>query len=103
MNYLDTFNKVFNKKHKGYFMTREYRNPGPLPALKILTVELWFIGYRNKKKELVEKFEYKGNVPEIIVQQVYNDLHSKVLAYLFEEITTLFLKYGEIKRVSDSD
>ena len=97
MNYLDTFNKVFNKKHKGYFMTREYRTPGPLPALKILTVELWFIGYRNKKKELVEKFEYKGNVPEIIVQQVYNDLHSKVLAYLFEEITTLFLKYGEIK------
>ena len=97
MNYLDTFNKVFNKKHKGYFMTREYRTPGPLPALKILTVELWFIGYRNKKKELVEKFEYKGNVPEIIVQQVYNDLHSKVLAYLFEEITTLFLKYGETK------
>ena len=97
MNYLDTFNKVFNKKHKGYFMTREYRTPGPLPALKILTVELWFIGYRNKKKELVEKFEYKGNVPEIIVQQVYNDLHSKVLTYLFEEITTLFLKYGETK------
>jgi len=97
MTYIDTFNKVFNKKYKGYFMTREYRTPGPLPALKILTVELWFIGYRNKKKELVEKFEYRGNVPEAIVAQVYKDLHSKVLAYLFEEISTLFLRYGEIK------
>ena len=97
MDYIDTFNKVFSKKHKGYFMTREYRTPGPLPALKILTVELWFIGYRNKKKELVEKFEYKGNIPEVIVTQVYKDLHSKVLEYLFEEITPLFIKYGETK------
>lgn len=97
MNYIDTFNKVFNKSYKGYFMTREYRTPGPLPALKILTVELWFIGHRNKRKELVEKFEYKGNVPETIVTQVYGDLHSKVLEYLFEEISTLFIKYGETK------
>jgi N-formylglutamate amidohydrolase len=97
MDYLNSFNKVFNKKHKGYFMTREYRTPGPLPALKILTVELWFIGYRNKRKELVEKFEYKGSILDTMISQVYQDLHGKVLMYLFEEITTLFLKYGEAK------
>ena len=54
MDYLSSFNKVFNKKHRGYFMKREYRTPGPLPALKILTVELWFIGSRNKKKDLIK-------------------------------------------------
>ena len=97
MDYLDTFNKVFNKRYKGYFMKREYRTPGPLPALKILTVELWFIGYRGKRKDLVEKFEYKGSVLDSMVSQVYNDLNSKVLAYLFEEINTLFVKYGETK------
>ena len=97
MDYLNSFNKVFNKKYKGYFMTREYRTPGPLPALKILTVELWFIGYRNKRKELVEKFEYKGSILDTMISQVYQDLHGKVLMYLFEEITTLFVKYGETK------
>lgn len=97
MDYLDIFNKLFNKQHKGYFMKREYRTPGPLPALKILTVELWFIGYRNKRKELVEKFEYKGSILDNMVQQVYNDLNSKVLMYLFENINRLFVEYGEAK------
>lgn len=97
MDYLDTFNKLFNKQHKGYFMKREYRTPGPLPALKILTVELWFIGYRNKRKELVEKFEYKGSILDNMVQQVYNDLNSKVLMYLFENVDRLFIEYGETK------
>lgn len=97
MDYLDIFNKLFNKQHKGYFMKREYRTPGPLPALKILTVELWFIGYRNKRKELVEKFEYKGSILDNMVQQVYNDLNSKVLMYLFENIDRLFIEYGETK------
>lgn len=97
MDYLDIFNKLFNKQHKGYFMKREYRTPGPLPALKILTVELWFIGYRNKRKELVEKFEYKGSILDNMVQQVYNDLNSKVLMYLFENVDRLFIEYGEAK------
>ena len=97
MDYLDIFNKLFNKQHKGYFMKREYRTPGPLPALKILTVELWFIGYRNKRKELVEKFEYKGSILDNMVQQVYNDLNSKVLMYLFENVDRLFTEYGETK------
>ena len=97
MDYLDSFNKVFNKKYKGYVMKREYRTPGPLPALKILTVELWFIGYRNKRKELVEKFEYKGSILDNMVQQVYNDLNSKVLMYLFENVDRLFIEYGETK------
>lgn len=97
MDYLDSFNKIFNKRYKGYFMKREYRTPGPLPALKILTVELWFIGYRNKTKELVEKFEYKGSILDNMVQQVYNDLNSNVLMYLFEHVDTLFIKYGETK------
>jgi hypothetical protein len=97
MDYLDIFNKLFNKQHKGYFMKREYRTPGPLPALKILTVELWFIGYRNKRKELVEKFEYKGSILDNMVQQVYNDLNSKVLMYLFENVDRLFIEYGETK------
>jgi hypothetical protein len=97
MDYLSSFNKVFNKNHKGYFMKREYRTPGPLPALKILTVELWFIGYRNKRKELVEKFEYKGSILDSMVQQVYNDLNSKVLMYLFENVDRLFIEYGETK------
>lgn len=97
MDYLDIFNKLFNKQHKGYFMKREYRTPGPLPALKILTVELWFIGYRNKRKELVEKFEYKGSILDSMVQQVYNDLNSKVLMYLFENVDRLFIEYGETK------
>jgi hypothetical protein len=97
MDYLDIFNKLFNKQHKGYFMKREYRTPGPLPALKILTVELWFIGYRNKRKELVEKFEYKGSILDGMVQQVYNDLNSKVLMYLFENVDRLFIEYGETK------
>jgi hypothetical protein len=97
MDYLDIFNKLFNKQHKGYFMKREYRTPGPLPALKILTVELWFIGYRNKRKELVEKFEYKGSILDNMVQQVYNDLNSKVLIYLFENVDRLFIEYGETK------
>lgn len=97
MDYLDIFNKLFNKQHKGYFMKREYRTPGPLPALKILTVELWFIGYRNKRKKLVEKFEYKGSILDNMVQQVYNDLNSKVLMYLFENVDRLFIEYGETK------
>jgi hypothetical protein len=97
MDYLDIFNKLFNKQHKGYFMKREYRTPGPLPALKILTVELWFIGYRNKRKELVEKFEYKGSILDNMVQQVYNDLNSKVLMYLFENVDRLFIEYGKTK------
>lgn len=97
MDYLDIFNKLFNKQHKGYFMKREYRTPGPLPALKILTVELWFIGYRNKRKELVEKFEYKGSILDNMVQQIYNDLNSKVLMYLFENVDRLFIEYGETK------
>ena len=97
MDYLDSFNKVFNKKYKGYFMTREYRTPGPIPALKVLTVELWFIGYRGKRKELVEKFEYKGSVLDNMIKQTYNELHSKVLMYLFENIDTLFTEYGEAK------
>jgi hypothetical protein len=97
MDYLDIFNKLFNKQHKGYFMKREYRTPGPLPALKILTVELWFIGYRNKRKELVEKFEYKGSILDKMVQQVYNDLNSKVLIYLFENVDRLFIENGETK------
>lgn len=97
MDYLDIFNKLFNKQHKGYFMKREYRTPGPLPALKILTVELWFIGYRNKRKELVEKFEYKGSILDNMVQQVYNDLNSKILMYLFENVDRLFIEYGETK------
>jgi hypothetical protein len=97
MDYLGIFNKLFNKQHKGYFMKREYRTPGPLPALKILTVELWFIGYRNKRKELVEKFEYKGSILDNMVQQVYNDLNSKVLMYLFENVDRLFIEYGETK------
>ena len=97
MDYLDSFNKVFNKKYKGYFMTREYRTPGPIPALKVLTVELWFIGYRGKRKELVEKFEYKGSVLDNMIKQTYNELHSKVLMYLFEYVDKLFLEYGEAK------
>lgn len=97
MDYLDIFNKLFNKQHKGYFMKREYRTPGPLPALKILTVELWFIGYRNKRKELVEKFEYKGSILDNMVQQIYNDLNSKVLMYLFENVDRLFIEYSETK------
>lgn len=97
MDYLSAFNQVFNKKHKGYFMTREYRTPGPIPALKILTVELWYIGYRNKKKELVEKFEHRGSINDTMVQQVYNDLHVKVMMYLFEEIQNIFETYGETK------
>ena len=97
MDYLDSFNKVFSKKYKGYFMKREYRTPGPLPALKILTVELWFIGYRNKRKELVETFTYKGSVLDTMVPQIYNDLNSKVLMYLFENVDRLFVEYGEAK------
>lgn len=97
MNYINTFNKVFNRKYKGYFMVREYKTPGPLPALKILNVELWFIGHRNTVKKLVEKFEYRGNVPETIVTQIYDDLNSKVLEYLFENIDRLFIEYGEVK------
>jgi hypothetical protein len=97
MDYLDSFNKVFNKKYKGYFMKREYRTKGPIPALKILTVELWFIGYRNKRKELVDKFEYKGSVLDSMIPQIYNDLNSKVLMYLFEEAQRLFTEYGETK------
>ena len=70
MDYLDSFNKVFNKTYKGYFMKREYKTPGPIPALKILTVELWFIGFKNKRKELVTKFEYKGTILNNMVSQV---------------------------------
>lgn len=95
MDYLDIFNKLFNKQHKGYFMKREYRTPGPLPALKILTIELWFIGYRGKRKELVEKFEYRGSILDNMVNQVYNDLNGKVLYYLFENKQKLFEEYGK--------
>ena len=97
MDYLSSFNKVFNKNHRGYFMKREYRTPGPLPALKIITVELWFIGYRNKKRDLIKKFEYKGSVLDNMIQQVYNDLNDKVLMYLFENVDTLFTRYGKVK------
>jgi hypothetical protein len=97
MDYLSSFNKVFNKNHRGYFMKREYRTPGPLPALKIITVELWFIGYRNKKKDLIKKFEYKGSVLDNMIQHVYNDLNDKVLMYLFENVDTLFTRYGKAK------
>lgn len=95
MDYLDIFNKLFNAQHKGYFMKREYRTPGPLPALKILTVELWFIGYRGKRKELVEKFEYKGSILDNMITQVYNDLNGKVLYYLFENKQKLFEEYDK--------
>lgn len=97
MDYLSSFNKVFNKKHRGYFMKREYRTTGPLPALKILTVELWFIGYRNKKKDLIKKFEYKGSVLDSMIPQIYNDLNSEVLMYLFEHVEELFARYGKSK------
>lgn len=97
MDYLDIFNKTFNKEHKGYFMKREYRTPGPIPALKILTVELWFIGYRNRKKELVESFTYKGSVLDSMVKQIYDDLNGRVLAYLFMERERLFNEYGKAK------
>lgn len=95
MDYLDTFNTLFNKEHKGYFMKREYKTPGPLHALKILTVELWFIGYRGRRKELVEKFEYRGSILDNMVNQVYDDLNSKVLCYLFENKQKLFEEYGK--------
>ena len=95
MDYLDSFNKVFNKTYKGYFMKREYKTPGPIPALKILTVELWFIGFKNKRKELVTKFEYKGTILNNMVSQVYEDLNSKVLMFLFANRDTLFAEYGK--------
>lgn len=95
MDYLDSFNKVFNKTYKGYFMKREYKTPGPIPALKILTVELWFIGFKNKRKELVTKFEYKGTILNNMVSQVYEDLNSKVLVFLFENKDKLFAEYGK--------
>lgn len=95
MDYLDSFNKVFNKTYKGYFMKREYKTPGPIPALKILTVELWFIGFKNKRKELVTKFEYKGTILNNMVSQVYEDLNSKVLMFLFENRDKLFTEYGK--------
>ena len=95
MDYLDSFNKVFNKTYKGYFMKREYKTPGPIPALKILTVELWFIGFKNKRKELVTKFEYKGAILNNMVSQVYEDLNSKVLMFLFENRDKLFAEYGK--------
>ena len=95
MDYLDSFNKVFNKTYKGYFMKREYKTPGPIPALKILTVELWFIGVKNKRKELVTKFEYKGTILNNMVSQVYEDLNSKVLMFLFENKDKLFAEYGK--------
>lgn len=95
MDYLDSFNKVFNKTYKGYFMKREYKTPGPIPALKILTVELWFIGFKNKRKELVTKFEYKGTILNNMVSQVYEDLNSKVLMFLFENKDKLFAEYGK--------
>lgn len=95
MDYLDSFNKVFNKTYKGYFMKREYKTPGPIPALKILTVELWFIGFKNKRKELVTKFEYKGTILNNMVSQVYEDLNSKVLVFLFENKDKLFDEYGK--------
>lgn len=95
MDYLDSFNKVFNKTYKGYFMKREYKTPGPIPALKILTVELWFIGFKNKRKELVTKFEYKGTILNNMVSQVYEDLNSKILMFLFENKDKLFDEYGK--------
>ena len=95
MDYLDSFNKVFNKTYKGYFMKREYKTPGPIPALKILTVELWFIGYKNKRKELVTKFNYKGTILNNMVSQVYEDLNSKILMFLFENKDKLFAEYGK--------
>lgn len=95
MDYLGSFNKVFNKTYKGYFMKREYKTPGPIPALKILTVELWFIGFKNKRKELVTKFEYKGTILNNMVSQVYEDLNSKVLMFLFENRDKLFAEYGK--------
>ena len=95
MDYLDSFNKVFNKTYKGYFMKREYKTPGPIPALKILTVELWFIGFKNKRKELVTKFEYKGAILNNMISQVYEDLNSKVLMFLFENRDKLFAEYGK--------
>lgn len=95
MDYLDSFNKVFNKTYKGYFMKREYKTPGPIPALKILTVELWFIGFKNKRKELVTKFEYKGTILNNMVSQVYEDLNSKILMFLFENRDKLFAEYGK--------
>lgn len=95
MDYLDSFNKVFNKTYKGYFMKREYKTPGPIPALKILTVELWFIGFKNKRKELVTKFEYKGTILNNMVSQAYEDLNSKVLMFLFENKDKLFAEYGK--------
>ena len=95
MDYLDSFNKVFNKTYKGYFMRREYKTPGPIPALKILTVELWFIGFKNKRKELVTKFEYKGTILNNMVSQVYEDLNSKILMFLFENKDKLFAEYGK--------
>ena len=95
MDYLDSFNKVFNKTYKGYFMKREYKTPGPIPALKILTVELWFIGFKNKRKELVTKFEYKGAILNNMVSQVYEDLNSKILMFLFENRDKLFAEYGK--------
>lgn len=97
MDYLDSFNKVFNKTYKGYFMKREYKTPGPIPALKILTVELWFIGFKNKRKELVTKFEYKGTILNNMVSQVYEDLNSKVLMFLFENKDKLFAEYGKVE------
>lgn len=95
MDYLDSFNKVFNKTYKGYFMKREYKTPGPIPALKILTVELWFIGFKNKRKELVTKFEYKGTILNNMVSQVYEDLNSEILMFLFENRDKLFAEYGK--------
>lgn len=97
MDYLDSFNKVFNKTYKGYFMKREYKTPGPIPALKILTVELWFIGFKNKRKELVTKFEYKGTILNNMVSQVYEDLNSKILMFLFENRDKLFAEYGKVE------
>lgn len=97
MDYLDSFNKVFNKTYKGYFMKREYKTPGPIPALKILTVELWFIGFKNKRKELVTKFEYKGTILNNMVSQVYEDLNSKILMFLFENKDKLFAEYGKVE------
>ena len=97
MDYLDSFNKVFNKTYKGYFMKREYKTPGPIPALKILTVELWFIEFKNKRKELVTKFEYKGTILNNMVSQVYEDLNSKVLMFLFENKDKLFAEYGKVE------
>ena len=97
MDYLDSFNKVFNKTYKGYFMKREYKTPGPIPALKILTVELWFIGFKNKRKELVTKFEYKGAILNNMVSQVYEDLNSKILMFLFENRDKLFTEYGKVE------